>query len=179
VADDLISFIERKAAEAKGNAAPPKLNGASKLNGAAKPNRNGHARDFVIPTNPPVFAPCEVARLCSALGFIPSDDRDDWLRVGFAMKWLAGHGWPESVCFEIWDEWSKRTKSNNYVEAEQLSQWKTFKIEGGITVASVFHMAKQHGWQEGAPAPRWAACVLSRMAHGDPSNGCNAGKGGR
>jgi Primase C terminal 2 (PriCT-2) len=153
VADVLIDFIEEKAALAKGKA-------------AAKPNGNGHAREFAIPTDPPVFAPCEVARFCSASASIPSEGREDWLHVGFALKWLTAYEWPEDLCFRIWNAWSQMTTRGNYVESDQRSQWQSFKGDGGITIATVIHMARQNGWQEESPIPAWATEILSNMARG-------------
>jgi putative DNA primase/helicase len=158
--EGLLEFIEQKAAEAKGKKPAPRLNGSA-------PQSNGHADEFDewdIKSSPPPFAQSEIARLASALGCIPSDDREVWRNVGFALKWLAAHGWPEDVCFEIWDAWSKTTNRDNYVTGDQRSQWNSFKSDGDVTIGTVFHMAQGNGWERGAPVPTWARGILEGLA---------------
>lgn len=75
-----------------------------------------------------------------ALRRIPSDDRDTWVRVGMAIK-SAGLG------FDVFDEWSQSTASDNYSQRDTKSVWHSFKREGGVTIGTLFAMAKQHGWE--------------------------------
>ena len=71
---------------------------------------------------------------------IPSHDRKTWLDIGMAIhSGLGDKGWP------VWSEWSKR--SDNYDARSCVSTWKSFKAGGGITIGTLFHLAKEHGWK--------------------------------
>lgn len=45
----------------------------------------------------------DVERIREALQFIPSTDRDTWLRMGMAIKSELGE-----AGFELWDNWSRQ-----------------------------------------------------------------------
>jgi putative DNA primase/helicase len=82
------------------------------------------------------------ARTRDALRYIPANcDRDYWVRIGMAIK--SGHG--ESG-FELWDTWSRQADSYNAADAR--SAWNSFDANGGITIGTLFHEAKAHGWIE-------------------------------
>ena len=75
-----------------------------------------------------------------ALHFVPSDDRDTWVMMGMAVKSeLGDHG------FDVWDEWSQSARSYSVKSAKDV--WKSIKAGGKITIATLYHAAKQHGWQ--------------------------------
>jgi hypothetical protein len=96
--------------------------------------------------------PANEARLRSALSLIPAKDREVWSRVGMAL-----HSTSWSNAFDIWDAWS-RTCPDKYDEADQQKTWKSFgrRRDGPtITIATIFHMAKQRGWTgDGARDPK-------------------------
>jgi hypothetical protein len=79
------------------------------------------------------------AELASALGAIPADDRDVWLRHGMACH--AAGARPE------WDEWSKA--SSKYDEADQERVWQSFDgdREDGVGPGTTFAEAKKNGWK--------------------------------
>lgn len=79
-----------------------------------------------------------------ALDHVSPDDYDVWVRVGMALK-SRGDG-----SFALWDEWSKR--SAKYKPGETARKWAGFKADGGLTVATVVHLAKQAGFK-----PSWSA----------------------
>lgn len=81
----------------------------------------------------------EIEDIKSALQHINADDRDTWLRVGMAMK--SGLG---EYGFDLWDNWSSTSKSYNEKDARTV--WQSFK-SGGIGIGTLFHEAKQNGWQ--------------------------------
>jgi hypothetical protein len=82
----------------------------------------------------------DMARLSSALAFIPATDRTVWRDVGFGIKHHFGDaGW------QIFDDWSK-TDLESYDAEQNLAQWNTFKSDGGVTIGTVFHLAKKYGW---------------------------------
>jgi len=102
-----------------------------------------------------------------------------WVRIGMAAK-AAG------LTFEDFDAWSA-TADNYGGQADTRARWKSFRDDGGITAATLFHLARDEGWREGSealpkpPAPRkpepvraprfkaadvWADAVPATAAHG-------------
>jgi hypothetical protein len=82
-------------------------------------------------------------RIRDALFCISADDRDVWLQIGMALKDRFGDSGRS-----LWDEWSRRSDKNN--ERDQDKTWKSLK-RSGITIATLFHHAKQAGWNEERP----------------------------
>ena len=79
-------------------------------------------------------------RIHDALKLIKPDDREIWRNIGMALKDHCGEsGRP------LWDQWSRR--SDKYNEREQDKAWRSFGREG-ITIGSLFHYAKQAGWND-------------------------------
>jgi putative DNA primase/helicase len=124
----------------------PALALASDTSAAA---RNGPPNLTIAAANvatPPSHASAEEARVRSALGCIPADDREVWLHVGMALHWT---GWGE-IALRILDGWS-RTAPDKYNEGDQRKTWESFNrpYKGQrITLATLFDMAKNHGWQD-------------------------------
>ena len=83
--------------------------------------------------------------LRAALYSIPADDRDTWVQVGMAIKSELGDGG-----FTLWDSWSRQ--SDRYKAADARAVWRSVKPTGGITIATLYHMAKENGWAGQAPA---------------------------
>lgn len=103
-----------------------------------------------------IWSPAEQARLVSALAVIPSNSYDIWYQAGMALQALS---WERSdgtdLGFVIWDQWSQLCP-DKYSLAGCEDKWKTFgrsNRSSSVTVASIYHMARQHGWNDGAPAP--------------------------
>jgi hypothetical protein len=77
----------------------------------------------------------------SALKVVDADDYDAWIRVGLALKCSLGAG-----AFDIWDEWSRKSaKYPGYAECRKL--WDSFAPDGTLTIGTVFHLARERGWQ--------------------------------
>ena len=109
-----------------------------------KPRTTATAPQPPPPNNPPPPPPQpsgEVDQIRVALKFIPASDRTVWRDVGFGLKNHFGDGG-----WEIFDAWS-RTAPESYDAEQNRRQWESFKPDGGMTIATVFHLAKQHGWQ--------------------------------
>lgn len=92
-------------------------------------------------------------KIHDALAYLSPDcGYDEWLRVGMALHSELGGGG-----LGVWDMWSARSAKypgNKDVE----SRWRSFRPGGGITIATLYGMAKQAGWQppkrdRPAPAP--------------------------
>lgn len=74
----------------------------------------------------------------SALAYIPSDDRDLWIRVGHALKNLNA-----VQAQGLFIEWSMM--SDKYDPQDTMRVWKSLK-PNELTEASVFYIAGQYGW---------------------------------
>ena len=75
-----------------------------------------------------------------ALSFIPADDRDTWIKCGMAIKAELG-----DAGFDAWDRWS--TTADSYRARDAAASWKSFKASGGVGIGTLFHTAKQNGYQ--------------------------------
>lgn len=88
-----------------------------------------------------------------ALTYIdPNCDRETWVRMAAALKDEFGQDG-----FELFDEWSRDGK--RYQEAATRDTWKSIRPGKGITIASLYHEAKNGGfrpaeWKTQAPAIR-------------------------
>ena len=80
----------------------------------------------------------QVAEIAQALTYLPSDDRDTWVRFGLALKPLGQRGW------NVWDEWSR--KSSKYNPSDSARVWRSFKHTGAVNFESIFYLAQQAGW---------------------------------
>lgn len=82
----------------------------------------------------------------AALGFIPADDRDLWLRIGMALKSELGED--GITLFEAWSE------SGASFDAKAVkATWKSFKPGGAVTMATLVGEAKQRGFNPKQYAP--------------------------
>jgi hypothetical protein len=86
------------------------------------------------------LSPKEVNKIRAALGYIPADDRGIWHKVGMALN-DTGAG---DQAFGIWYEWS--CQSDKFDSKNQRMVWNSFKPGRGISVATIFDLAKQHGF---------------------------------
>lgn len=81
----------------------------------------------------------ETTRVRAALAVIPADDYGTWVDMAFALK--QGFG---EAGFDIWDEWSRT--AGNYNERSARTTWRSAREAGGKTLASLFWLARQHGF---------------------------------
>jgi hypothetical protein len=95
-------------------------------------------------------------RLASALAYIAADDRSVWIRVGMALKQEYG-----DPSLEIWLDWS--AKSDKFDPEDARYNWNSFKErEAGVTLGTLFFLAKQGGWSpEGDLAAMMAVAEIS------------------
>lgn len=81
----------------------------------------------------------------AALGFIPADDRDTWIRVGMAIRSELGVGG-----FQLFDDWSKKSPEV-YNEKDTMDAWKSFN-GSGVGIGTLFGIAKEHGYKPARPS---------------------------
>ncbi|MCZ7586498.1 MAG: PriCT-2 domain-containing protein [Deltaproteobacteria bacterium] len=93
------------------------------------------------PAAPSNFAPTDSDLIRSALDHISPDvSYDDWLRIGMAL-----HHWDPQAGLSLWDAWSAR--GEKYVAEEPSLKWDGFTSGGGVTLGTLFDMAKKAGWE--------------------------------
>lgn len=77
-----------------------------------------------------------------ALSYIPADDREIWLNIGMAI-----HDFDSSDAgYDLWTDWS--AKSYKFDAPTQRDTWNGFKSKRGITIATLFYLAKKYGSSE-------------------------------
>lgn len=81
-----------------------------------------------------------IEELKEPLEFISSDDYEDWITVGMALK----SAYPDEDGFALWDEWSQ--SSDKYDPQESEAKWASFKGQG-VGLGSLFYLAMQNGYQ--------------------------------
>jgi hypothetical protein len=111
-----------------------------------KPSANGRSNDLSGTDRP------DEAELRDALWCLPTSVRDNyatkdsreilnWIKVGMALK-----SWDPDRGLDLWIEWSKGPR---YEEGVCEKKWSTFHAGGdGVTVASIFKLAREHGWKD-------------------------------
>lgn len=73
----------------------------------------------------------------AALGILDSNcSRSDWVKFGMAIK--SGHG---EDGWEIFHEWSMQSQAKYLGEADCRITWDSFKTDGGINIATLYHAA--------------------------------------
>jgi Virulence-associated protein E/Bifunctional DNA primase/polymerase, N-terminal/Primase C terminal 2 (PriCT-2) len=101
-----------------------------------------------------IWSPSEQARLISALSAIPADNYESWVQVGMALQQLGWEGNGADLGYSIWNSWSETCQAKYSVAACE-EKWRSFGRSGrqGVTLGTVYHMARAAGWTGGAPEP--------------------------
>lgn len=94
-----------------------------------------------------------LSRIRSALAYIPPHDRDIWVNTGMALHSELG---PDG--FTVWDDWAVGADTHN--ERDSRAVWRSF-TPGKITIASLYHEAKAHGWKPEKPLSPLSAAELA------------------
>lgn len=114
-------------------------------NSGAQPSRNGGTPPYKERTNGK-GSPTDDAALADALRHVLPDDYETWLLVGMAIHHDGGE-------LSLWEEWS-RSAPSKYEAGACERKWRTFTAGGGITVGTVYDLAKRNGWKGKAPRRR-------------------------
>jgi hypothetical protein len=97
----------------------------------------------------------QVRDIRAALSYIPNHGRDEWLRVGFALK-ASSAG---EQAYDLWCEWSRSTPTGaihpKYNEKDQRYTWEhaaELRADGReVTLLTLFWMAMDRGYQGPVP----------------------------
>lgn len=99
----------------------------------------------------------------AALAHIPANlPRDEWARVGMAIK----SEYPDSTGFDLFDAWSA-SAGDRYNKKAVASTWRSIKAGGGVAVATLLHLAKEHGFELPAPGEKSAPPTAAELAERD------------
>ena len=96
---------------------------------------------------PTDYAPPTYDEIRTALSYIPTPSNySDWYRMAFAIKDALGENGKD-----LWHDWSRQGDNYNARNAE--ATWKSANPKaGGITVATLFKQARDHGYRPDKPA---------------------------
>jgi len=76
-----------------------------------------------------------------ALAHIPANlPRDEWARVGMAIK----SEFPDEGGYDLFAQWSETAPG--FKASDCRTAWRSFKAGGSVTMGSLIHLAKQHGY---------------------------------
>lgn len=81
--------------------------------------------------------PGEVREMLSFIS--PNCGYQDWLNVGMALH-------SEMYDCELWDDWS--ANGDTYEDGLCYSKWETFKTNGGVSFGTIYHMAREGGYDD-------------------------------
>jgi hypothetical protein len=119
----------------------------------------------------------EETRIRAALSSIPNDcGHDQFIRIGLALQsldWIRSDG--TSIAFDLFDSWCAR--ASEYYNREGLEKkWENFSktSRGQVTLGSLYHIARQHGWNGQAalePMPGSQTGVEKKPPPGRPAGG--------
>jgi putative DNA primase/helicase len=104
----------------------------------------------------------EEERARAALATIPAEDYATWVDMAFALK--QGFG---EAGFDIWNEWSRT--AHNYSERAARVTWRSAGESGGKTLASLFWLAQQHGFDVRGSRAAMDPAERLRMSSARPS----------
>ncbi len=108
-------------------------------------------------------SPTTIESVRHALTFVQAHELDsqDWLAVCMAIH----SEYPNEAGFELCDSWSAQDP-DRYDAANLRAKWRGFKSGRGVTIATLFNMAKQGGYRPQAAytAPRIDPEVLAQQA---------------
>lgn len=98
----------------------------------------------------------------SALAHVPANlPRDEWARVGMAIK----SEFADDVGLELFDTWSATAEGHD--AAATRSTWRSIKAGGGVTIGTLLHIARQHGFELPKPEQPLAAPGAAELARRD------------
>ena len=105
----------------------------------------------------------------SMLSAIDAHDRDDWRKVGMAIKsHLGDAGWT------LFDDWSKT--ADNYNASAVRSTWRSCR-GSGYKIGTLVYLAKQNGWRKDAPTMPAPAPRREPAYHAEGASGSEHGSG--
>jgi hypothetical protein len=81
----------------------------------------------------------------------PDCDRDQWVTVLMALHYAGTVTNKLDEALVVADEWSAQSATKYKGQQDILNSWRGFKPDKGVTLGSLFHFAKQGGWERPLP----------------------------
>ncbi|MCC6071443.1 PriCT-2 domain-containing protein [Massilia sp. GCM10020059] len=103
------------------------------------------------------MTPASLDTARTALSFLSPDDRDEWIRMGMALKAEFGED-----ARDLWLEWG--ANSDRFDAKAAAASWRSFKQGGKIGIGSLFAAAKDRGFQFDKPTEPVSAEQLAADA---------------
>lgn len=85
------------------------------------------------------MTPLSLDTAAKALAFVSPVDRDDWIRMGMALKAEFGDD-----ARDVWMDWSQG--ADTFERGAALASWKSFKLSGKVGIGSLIAEAKRRGF---------------------------------
>ena len=105
------------------------------------------------------MTPLTVETIRAALACIPADmPRDEWARIAMALKSELGEGG-----FELFDTWSQQ--GEKYSAKATQETWRSVKAGGRVTIGTLIHTAKTHGFRIEAQQKAPTASATDKAAN--------------
>lgn len=80
----------------------------------------------------------------------PDVSRDEWLKVAMALHHAGTATGQLDAAYSLFNEWS--AQGFKYAGERDINAvWRSFKADHGITIGTLFHIAKEHGWSRPVP----------------------------
>lgn len=99
-----------------------------------------------------VYGPTDPITVAEALRHISTNDYEMWRDMGMALKQGAESGQLEHAMAEkLWTDWASRDEK--FSQRSQDYNWRRFRPNGTLTIATIFFKAKEAGWKA-APEPK-------------------------
>lgn len=94
----------------------------------------------------------DLTEIANVLHFISPDiNRDEWVKVGMALHWAGIQLNAEFDAYLLWDEWSSTGQKYQGPKDTQAC-WRSFRADIGITIGTLFHIARSYGWKPPLPS---------------------------
>jgi primase-like protein len=104
---------------------------------------------------PPANDDDEIPRVREALKVVPADDYNVYLRIGMALRNRFG-----DAGFDLYRDWA--VTSAKFDEIELRRKWTSITSEGGVTIATLYGIAREHGWRP----ERHAVTIIRQSTEG-------------
>jgi len=92
------------------------------------------------------YGPVDLETLAEALGYIDTNDYEIWRDVGMALKHgVLNKQLEEHEAEKLWTDWA--SKDAKYDQRGQDYNWRRFRPNGTLQIATIWYKAKEGGWK--------------------------------
>jgi hypothetical protein len=92
------------------------------------------------------YGPVDLDTLAEALSYIDTDDYEIWRDVGMALKHgVSNNQLNEADAEKLWTDWA--SKDSKYDQRGQDYNWRRFRPNGTLQIATIWYKAKEGGWK--------------------------------